>query len=89
MQPDNSQHNPDPAGGDGAGAAIADQVIDHVLDAMIPGSGMLHTMLSAMDTGGGSAVAPVVIRRPQQQQDEYDTTGSDVTHENEPEPENE
>ena len=89
MQPDNSQHNPDPAGGDGAGAAIADQVIDHVLDAMIPGSGMLHTMLSAMDTGGGSAVAPVVIRKPQQQQDEHDTTGSDVTHENEPEPENE
>ncbi|MEB8475416.1 hypothetical protein, partial [Acidithiobacillus ferriphilus] len=73
------------ASADGAGAVVADQVVDHVLDAMIPGAGMLHTMLSAMDTGGGSAVAPAVIRRPQQQQDECDTTGSDVTHENEPE----
>ena len=89
VQPDNSRHNLDPVGGDGAGAAIADQIVDHVLDMLVPGAGMLHTMLSAMDTGGGGAVAPAVIRRPQQQQDEYDTTGSDVTHENEPEPENE
>ena len=88
VQPDTQQHNPDPTGGDGAGAAIADQIVDHVLDMLVPGAGMLHTMLSAMDAGG-SAVAPVVIRKPQQQQDEHDTTGSDVTHENEPEPENE
>ena len=88
VQPDTSQHNPDNASGDGAGAVVADQIVDHVLDMVIPGAGMLHTMLSAMDSGG-SAVAPAVIRRPQQQQDEYDTTGSDVTHENEPEPENE
>ena len=88
VQPDNSRHNLD-QGGDGAGAVIADQVIDHVLDMTIPGAGMLHTMLSALDAGGGGAVAPVVIRKPQQQQDEHDTTGSDVTHENEPEPENE
>ena len=88
VQPDTSRHNSDTAGGgDGPGAAIADQVLDHVLDMVVPGAGMLHTMLSAMDTGGGSAVAPAVavIRRPQQQQDEYDTTGSNVTHENEPE----
>ncbi|MBU2844478.1 type IV secretion system DNA-binding domain-containing protein [Acidithiobacillus ferriphilus] len=85
VQPDNQQHNDTDASADGAGAVVADQVVDHVLDAMIPGAGMLHTMLSAMDTGGGSAVAPAVIRRPQQQQDECDTTGSDVTHENEPE----
>ncbi|MDA8246965.1 type IV secretion system DNA-binding domain-containing protein [Acidithiobacillus sp.] len=80
VQPDTSQHNPDPVGGDGAGTVISDQVIDHVLDAMIPGAGMLHTMLSAMDAGG-SAVAPAVIRKPQQQQDEHDGTGSGDAHE--------
>lgn len=87
VQPDTSQHNPDQGGGDGPGAAIADQLVDHVLDAMIPGAGMLHTMLSAMDTGG-SAVAPMVIRRPQQQE-ERDEARSGVAHENESEPENE
>ncbi|MBW9248910.1 MAG: type IV secretion system DNA-binding domain-containing protein [Acidithiobacillus ferriphilus] len=83
VQPDNQQHNLDPVGGDGAGAAIADQIVDHVLDAMIPGAGMLHTMLSAMDSGGTGGVAPVVIRKPQQQ-DERDGTGSGVAHENDP-----
>ena len=84
VQPDTSQHNDTDASGAGPGAVVTDQVIDHVLDAMIPGAGMLHTMLSAMDSGG-SAVAPVVIRKPQQQQDEHDTAGSGVAHENEPE----
>ena len=89
VQPDTSRHNSDTAGGgDGPGAAIADQVLDHVLDMVIPGAGMLHTMLSAMDAGG-SAVAPAVIRKPQRQE-EHDTTGSDVAHENDPgEPESE
>ena len=81
VQPDNQPHNPD-QGGDGAGAVVADQVIDHVLDMMIPGAGMLHTMLSALDTGG-SAIAPAVIKKPQQQ-DEHDTTESGVAHENDP-----
>ena len=82
VQPDTSQHNPDQGDGDGPGAAVADQVVDHMLDMMIPGAGMLHTMLSAMD-GGGSAVAPTVIKKPRQQ-DEHDTTGgSGAAHENE------
>ena len=88
VQPDTSQHNPTTdASCDGAGAVVADQVMDHVLDAMIPGAGMLHTMLSAMDTGSG--VAPAVIRKPQRQE-AHDATGSDVAHENDPgEPESE
>ena len=54
--------------GDG-GAVIADQAIDHVLDAVIPGAGMLHTMLSALDSGTSGA-APAIIRKPAQQQSE-------------------
>ena len=83
VQPDNQPHNDTDASGDGAGAVVADQVIDHVLDMMIPGAGMLHTMLSALDTGG-SAIAPAVIKKPQQQQEDHDATESGVAHENDP-----
>lgn len=62
------------AGGDGAGAVIADQVIDHVLDAMVPGAGMLHMMLSAMDSGAGGA-APAIIRKTAQQGENVEADG--------------
>ena len=63
---------------DGPGAVIADQAIDHILDAMVPGMGMLHTMLSAMDSGGGAA--PTIIKRPAQQQSES-AGGDDLARE--------
>lgn len=70
--PSQSDQQKDVAG-DGPGAAMADQIVDHVLDAMIPGAGMLHTMLSALDSGGGAA--PAIIRKPAQQQGEADASG--------------
>lgn len=61
------------AGGDGAGGVIADQLlVDHVLDALVPGAGMLHTMLSALDSGAGGA-APAIIKKPAQQIEPADT----------------
>jgi hypothetical protein len=68
VQP-HTPENPDtPATtGDGAGTMIADQVIDSMLDAVIPGAGMLHSMLAMFGgSGGGDASAPVVLRKPQQ-----------------------
>ena len=72
---------------DGPGAVIADQVIDSMLDAVIPGAGMLHTMLSALDSGGAGA-APAIIKRPAQQQSES-ADGDDRARESEAEAENE
>ncbi|MDA8377922.1 MAG: type IV secretion system DNA-binding domain-containing protein [Planctomycetia bacterium] len=77
---------PQDAGG-GVGEMIGDQLIDHALDAVIPGAGMLHTMLSAMSAGDGAdgaGVAPVVLRKPQQHQDreqEEDLTETEIEEE--------
>jgi hypothetical protein len=59
--------------GDGAGTMIADQVIDSMLDAVIPGAGMLHGMMSMFSgSGGGDASAPTMLKKPVQ----IDSTGS-------------
>lgn len=55
--------------GGGPGAVIADQAIDHVLDAMIPGAGVLHTILSAMESSGGGTAAAAIMRKPSARQE--------------------
>ena len=60
--------------GDGAGTMIADQVVDSMLDTVIPGAGMLHSMMTMFGgSGGDDASAPVVLRKPQQLVSERDT----------------
>ncbi|MBU2766405.1 type IV secretion system DNA-binding domain-containing protein, partial [Acidithiobacillus ferrivorans] len=66
--------------GDGAGTMIADQVIDSMLDAVIPGAGMLHSMMSMFSgSGGGDAGATVMLKKPVQlvAESERDTHESD------------
>ena len=84
--------NPDtPApAGDGAGAMIADQVVDSMLDAVIPGAGMLHSMMTMFSgSGGGDAGVPVALRKPAQlvTESERDTHKSDGDGEDEEEAE--
>lgn len=70
--------------GDGVMGVITDAAVDRVLDAMMPGAGMLHTMLGAMDSDGGGAVAPgVMIRKPRQEEEQSETeTGNEEESEN-------
>jgi hypothetical protein len=68
VQP-HTPENPDVAAppGDGAGAMIADQVVDSMLDSVIPGAGMLHGMMTMFSgSGGGDASAPMVLKKPVQ-----------------------
>lgn len=84
-QSQGDQQNDD--GSDGPGAVIADQLVDHALDMIVPGAGMLHTMLSALDSGGAGA-APAIIKKPQPQQSES-TASDDQSRETSSEAENE
>jgi hypothetical protein len=84
--------NPDVAApaGDGAGTMIADQVIDSMLDAVIPGAGMLHSMMTMFSgSGGGDASAPAMLRKPVQlvSEGDCDTHESDGAGEDEEEAE--
>jgi hypothetical protein len=86
VQPDQTEHNSGDGkgGGDGVGGVIAEQAVDSMLDAVVPGAGMLHSMLSMLDSDAsdGSA-ATVVIKHAQQQEERGDLaessgTGSDA-----------
>jgi len=80
VQPDQGQNNSDNGvGGDGVGGVIADQAVDSMLDAVVPGAGMLHSMLSMLDSDAGGSAA-VVIRQAQRQEDRGDLaeSGSDA-----------
>ena len=73
VQP-HSPENPDSTApsGDGAATVIADQIVDCMLDSVIPGAGMLHTMLSALNSDSGGSAAPAIIKKPQQQSSDDD-----------------
>jgi len=79
VQPDPGQHNSDKGagGGDGIGGVIADQVVDSMLDTVVPGAGMLHSMLSMLDSDAGesASAATVVIRHAQQEHEDQAGNG--------------
>jgi len=77
VQQDPEPHNPDKGAGgvDGVGGVLADQAVDSMLDTVVPGAGMLHSMLSMLDADAGRSAATVVIRQVQQE-DRGDRAGS-------------
>ncbi|MDA8151599.1 MAG: type IV secretion system DNA-binding domain-containing protein [Acidithiobacillus sp.] len=79
-----TQPQPQAPGGEvpGVGEAVADHVIGHALDGVIPGMGMGFELLKVMDelmsSPGSATVAPIArIPQPQQQQSEQEQSEED------------
>jgi len=80
VQPDQGQHNSDKGAGgvDGVGGVIADQAVDAMLDTVVPGAGMLHSMLSTLQADASGSAA-VIVTKHAQREDREDQAGSGGT----------